>query len=72
MYARELTILGTAVNPYTQARAVGLLDRLPLASLRIASYPLDQAAAAIEAVRRGDADKVQLVGGQTVTPAAIH
>jgi len=60
IYAKELTILGSAVNPYTMARAVGLLGRLPLDRLRIATYPLEEAAAAIEAARGGDADKVMI------------
>jgi len=60
VYAKELTLLGTAVNPFTQSRAVELLDRLPLARLRVTTYPLDSALDALDAARRGDVEKVQI------------
>jgi threonine dehydrogenase-like Zn-dependent dehydrogenase len=60
IYAKELTLLGTAVNPFTQSRAVELLGRLSLAGLRIATYPLARAIEAFAAARAGTADKVQL------------
>jgi L-iditol 2-dehydrogenase len=40
VYARELTILGSALNPFTHARAVALLGRLPLALLDPGVYAL--------------------------------
>jgi threonine dehydrogenase-like Zn-dependent dehydrogenase len=61
IYSRELTILGSAINPFTALRAVGLLTQLPLDQLQIESFALEDAAAAIEAVRSGRYDKVQLV-----------
>lgn len=61
IYSRELTILGSAINPFTHHRAVGLLTRLPLSGLRIKTFPLEEAAAALDAVRSGQFDKVQLV-----------
>lgn len=61
IYSRELTILGSAINPFTHHRAVGLLTRLPLGALRIKTFPLEEASAALEAVRSGEFDKVQLV-----------
>jgi threonine dehydrogenase-like Zn-dependent dehydrogenase len=61
IYTKELTILGTAVNPFTHLRAVDLLASLPLHQLRIASYRLEDALTAMTAVRAGLADKVQIV-----------
>lgn len=58
VYMRELSILGTALNPYTHRRAVGLLQRLPLDQLRTGAFGLDDVPAALEAQRRGEADKV--------------
>ena len=58
VYLRELTILGTALNPYTHRRAVGLLQRLPLDQLCTASYDLDSVPDALDAQRLGKADKV--------------
>jgi L-iditol 2-dehydrogenase len=60
IYTKELTILGTAINPFTQLRATGLLERLPLREIRIASFPLDAAGEALAAVRAGLSDKIQL------------
>lgn len=60
IYAKELTIMGTAINPFTQSRATALLTRLPLHELRITSFPLDKAGEAIAAVRAGLSDKIQL------------
>ena len=60
IYTKEITILGTAVNPFTYSRAVGLLERLPLGELAVATFPLGQANEAIEAVRQGASDKVQI------------
>jgi L-iditol 2-dehydrogenase len=40
IYARELTILGAALNPHTHARAVELVGHLGLERLRPGRYPL--------------------------------
>jgi len=61
IYAKELTVLGTAVNPFTQSRAIELLGRLPLHQFRRATFPLDRAAEALVAARARSADKVLLV-----------
>jgi L-iditol 2-dehydrogenase len=61
IYTKELTILGTAINPYTHLRAVALLQRLPLHEINIATFPLDKAEAALAAARAGESDKIQLV-----------
>ena len=40
VYAKELTILGTALNPFTHLRAVGLLAELPLKVIQPGVFPL--------------------------------
>ncbi|HMF79231.1 MAG TPA: zinc-dependent alcohol dehydrogenase family protein [Bryobacteraceae bacterium] len=42
IYARELTILGTFINPYSHERAVQLLPQMGLEKLNIKAFPLDQ------------------------------
>ncbi len=49
IYARELTILGAALNPYTHARAVELVGQLGLERLEPGRYPLERFAEAFEA-----------------------
>ncbi|MET0772554.1 MAG: alcohol dehydrogenase catalytic domain-containing protein [Candidatus Limnocylindrales bacterium] len=51
IYARELTILGAALNPYTHARAVELVGDLGLDRLEPGRYPLEAFADAFEAQR---------------------
>jgi L-iditol 2-dehydrogenase len=58
LYARELRIVASAINPYTQQRAVELLPRLGLDALELLELPLAQAREAIEAQRSGAAHKV--------------
>jgi threonine dehydrogenase-like Zn-dependent dehydrogenase len=41
VYARELTILGAALNPFTHARAVELVGQLGLERLHPGRYPLE-------------------------------
>ena len=52
VYARELTILGAALNPYTHARAVNLVGELGLDRLEPGQYPLAAFAEAFEAQRQ--------------------
>jgi len=40
IYARELTVVGSFINPYTHERAVSLLPQMGLERLRIATFPL--------------------------------
>lgn len=61
IYAKELTLLGTAINPFTHRRAVALLGRLPLPQLRTATFGIDQAADAFQAQRDGAADKIFII-----------
>lgn len=61
IYAKELSLLGTAINPFTHRRAVGLLTRLPLDQLHTATFGIDQASEAFQAQRDGAADKIFIV-----------
>ncbi|PWR15473.1 alcohol dehydrogenase [Micromonospora sicca] len=58
IFARELTLVGAVINPYTHHRAVQMLPTLGLDRLRPAFYGLDQLPEALEAQRTGTADKV--------------
>jgi threonine dehydrogenase-like Zn-dependent dehydrogenase len=58
LFSRELTLLGSVINPWTHQRAVALLPRLGLDRLTTAFYGLDQFDEALAAQRRGDVDKV--------------
>lgn len=60
LFGRELTLLGSVINPYTFQRAVALLDRLGLDRLRPQFFGLDQLDEALAAQAAGDADKVFL------------
>ncbi len=61
IYARELSLLGTALNPDTHRRAIGMLNRLPLHELRSAAYSLEQIDEALAAQQAGAVDKVFIV-----------
>jgi 2-desacetyl-2-hydroxyethyl bacteriochlorophyllide A dehydrogenase len=53
VFARELTLIGTVINPYTHERAVRLLPRLGLERLTVAAFPLESFRAAFEAQASG-------------------
>jgi 2-desacetyl-2-hydroxyethyl bacteriochlorophyllide A dehydrogenase len=55
IFARELTLIGTVINPYTHERAVRLLPRLGLERLTFATFPLEDYRAAFEAQASGAA-----------------
>lgn len=59
-FAKELTLLGSVINPYTHHRAVGMLPRLGLDRLEIATFPLHRIDDALHAQRTGAADKIQI------------
>lgn len=59
IFAKELTVLGTVINPYTQERAVRMLDRLPLDRLPIETVPLSDVHRAFDGSLRG-ATKIQI------------
>lgn len=58
IFTKELTLLGTAINPVTHHRAMHLLQRLPLDTWTTASFPLDDLEGALEAQAAADVDKV--------------
>lgn len=65
VYIRELTLLGSCINPFTHSRAVGLLPALGVEHWNVASFDLADHAAAFDAHRNQEADKVLI----TPTPA---
>jgi len=59
VFAKELTILGTVINPYTHHRAVELLPTLGLDRLGFRSFALEAHAEAFTAQQHRAAGKVQ-------------
>lgn len=64
-FAKELTLLGSVINPYTHHRAIGILPRLGLDRLEIATFPLSRVDDALHAQRSGAADKIQILPNAT-------
>lgn len=61
IFVRELTIIGSVINPYTHERAVNLLPRLGLHQLAITQFPIDNFNDAFAAQASGAAGvKVQI------------
>ncbi len=62
IYARELTVRGSFINPYTHERAVSLLPQMGLEKLPIKTFPLEEFRQAFEAhAAPGAAAKVELL-----------
>ena len=59
VFAKELTILGTVINPYTHHRSVELLPHLGLERLGIKTFPLAAHKEAFAAQKQRVAGKVQ-------------
>ena len=59
IFAKELTILGSVINPSTHHRAVELLPTLGLERLGILTFPLEQHEEAFRAQHERRAGKVQ-------------
>ena len=53
IFARELTIVGSLINPYTHARAVELLPQMGLENLKTKAFPLSDYREAFETQARG-------------------
>ena len=64
VFARELTIVGALINPYTHARAVELLPQMGLERLNVATFGLADFAEAFAAQARGDSAKVLILPQQ--------
>lgn len=58
LYARDLTLKGVFMSPYTFPRAMALLPELDLEPLMTATYPLDRVNEAFEAQLRGKDVKI--------------
>jgi L-iditol 2-dehydrogenase len=58
IFQKELTIVGSVINPYTHQRAVAMLRELRLDRLHPAFFTLDQFQAALDAQAAGEVDKV--------------
>ncbi|NED96078.1 alcohol dehydrogenase catalytic domain-containing protein [Phytoactinopolyspora alkaliphila] len=58
LFSRELTLLGSVINPYTHQRAVALLPRLGLDRLTTAFFGLDEFSAALDEQKIGAVDKI--------------
>ena len=65
IYARELTILGTALNPFTHRRAANLLPNLGLDRLSRGEFAIDLFDDALSAQRNGLFDKTFLLPQHT-------
>lgn len=62
VYARELTILGSFINPYTHERAIDLLPQMHLEKLQMNPFPLASYRQAFEAQGSGtDSAKVVIL-----------
>ena len=59
IYAKELTIVGSAINPFTHRRALSLLQRLPLENFKIAEYAMSDFEQAFQDHKSGKYDKIQ-------------
>lgn len=64
IYAKELSLLGTALNPYTHRRAANLIPRLDLDRLDAGFFALDDYEAALHAQVEGTSDKVFILPQQ--------
>lgn len=60
-FARELTMIGTVINPRTQERAVEMLAALSLDAMTIATFPLEHVREAFDAQAAGAAAKVEVL-----------
>jgi len=62
IFVRELTLIGSVINPYTHERAVNILPRLGLEQLSIAQFSIDRFEDAFAAQAAGTAGtKVQIL-----------
>lgn len=64
VFVRELTILGTVINPYTHYRAVELLPHLGLERIETRTYVLEAHAEAFAAQKERVAGKIQFAPQQ--------
>lgn len=67
IYAKELTLLGTALNPFTHRRAANLVNHLGLENFSFGYFDMDQIEDALQAQRDGTFDKVVITPNGAVT-----
>ncbi len=61
VFVREITIIGSVINPYTHERAVHLLPRMGLEKLAVTAYPIDRFREAFDAQASvSSATKIQI------------
>lgn len=60
LFRKELSILGSTINPFTHYRAVEMLPVLGLGDLVTHAFPLARVNEAIETVRRGEGFKIAI------------
>lgn len=65
VYAKELSILGTALNPFTHRRAATLVNELGLDEMRLGTFPMEEIQEALKAQREGTFDKVLILPNGT-------
>jgi L-iditol 2-dehydrogenase len=58
IYAKELSLLGTALNPFTHRRAANIVNHLGLENFEFGYFAMDQIEEALQAQRDGAFDKV--------------
>lgn len=61
LYNRELTIIGSLINPYTHERAVSLLPQMGLEKVPIETFALEEYLRAFEAQTATSAAKVEIL-----------
>lgn len=59
IYAKELTIVGSAINPFTHRRALALLQRIPLQNFKIRTYSMEDYQSAFSDHASSKFDKIQ-------------
>lgn len=59
IYAKELTIVGSAINPFTHRRALSLLERISVGNLKIKEFKMSDFEEAFASHREGIYDKIQ-------------
>jgi threonine dehydrogenase-like Zn-dependent dehydrogenase len=59
IYAKELTIVGSAINPFTHRRALSLLEKLPLNAFQISEYAMSDYEQAFKDHKDGKYHKIQ-------------
>lgn len=61
IYAKELSILGSALNPFTHRRAANLISELPLDEFKVRFFGMSEIEEALDSQRSGRYDKVFVV-----------